>query len=238
MVTIGTSPFSRQAMLDALEEFTKLYAQRPIKDNAGGMKSPHMFLTWYAAKTLNPTTIIESGVWKGQGTWLLRQACPLAKIYCIDPYAAAMEWADVNATYYTRDFSTQPWNGVDKEKTLLFFDDHQDAMERVKQARKLGFKHLLFEDNYPVGQGDCRSLKQVFEDREMIYNHGLDYLHSVLDVYEELPPVFTHRYTRWHTEWDEIQTPAPLLTKIEHPYQQLFFDEAVSYTWMCYAKLK
>lgn len=43
---------------------------------------------------------------------------------------------------------------------MCFFDDHQNAVERIKSAVNRGFKYLIFEDNYPIGQGDCVTLKQ------------------------------------------------------------------------------
>jgi len=39
-----------------------------------------MFASWFMARQLDPEVIIESGVWRGQGTWLLEQACPRAQI--------------------------------------------------------------------------------------------------------------------------------------------------------------
>ena len=66
-------------MVPLLNEFYQLYLQRPIKDNSGGMKSAHMFNTWFILKALQPAYIIESGVWMGQGTWLLRKHVLKAK---------------------------------------------------------------------------------------------------------------------------------------------------------------
>ena len=54
---------------ELINEFSELYETRPIKDNSGGMKSPHMFPAWFVVKKLKPKVLIESGVWKGQGTW-------------------------------------------------------------------------------------------------------------------------------------------------------------------------
>jgi len=162
VVTIGEVPFPRQAMRDKLEEFSSLYEQRPIKHNAGGMLSPHMFLAWFALSTLKPKAIIESGVWLGQGTWLFEKACPDADLYCIDLNLDRIRYRSRRARYFDRDFSTIDWTGLSKDETVLFFDDHQDAYERLKTAKWFGFKHVIFEDNYPPGQGDCYSLKQAF----------------------------------------------------------------------------
>jgi len=34
-------------------------------------------------------------------------------------------------------------------------------MDRLKQALKVGFQHLIFEDNYDTGTGDHYSLRQM-----------------------------------------------------------------------------
>ena len=84
IVTIGAVPWTREDLLGRLEEFCSLYRNRPIKDNTGGMKSPHMFYAWFALQTLKPKAIIESGVWLGQGSWFFEKACTDAQLYCID----------------------------------------------------------------------------------------------------------------------------------------------------------
>lgn len=238
LVMQETKPyFSHDAMRDQLESFSLLYANRPIRDNTGGMKSPHMFLSWFTLRELQPTVIIESGVWKGQGTWFLEQACPHAQLYCLEPNGKGILYRSSSAIYLKKDFTEyeMTWNSHRKDDVVYFFDDHQNAVQRVRDARRMGCRHLLFEDNYPLGQGDCYSLKQAL----MRDGDDAAYLRDALEIYEELPPVFAVPTTRWGTGWHEHgSTPEPLLTKVEQPYQQLFLDEAQSYTWMCYARLK
>ncbi len=155
-------------MIAKLEAFSELYRRRPIPDNEGGMRSQHMFLTWFALQELQPQAVIESGVWLGQGTWLIESACPNAQIYCIDLNLDQIQYKPKQATYFNQDFATIDWNHLPKEDTVIFFDDHQNAYERVKTAKWFGFKHLMFEDNYPAFQGDCYSLKKVL----MQMGHG------------------------------------------------------------------
>ena len=161
-MTIGEAPWSREDMMEKLEDFSSLYDNRPIKNNSGGMFSPHMFLAWFALQALKPKAIIESGVWLGQGTWFFEKACPDAQLYCIDLNLDNIQYRSSRAEYFDRDFSTIDWSHLPKGETVLFFDDHQNAYERVKTAKWFGFKHLIFEDNYPSLQGDCYSLKKAF----------------------------------------------------------------------------
>jgi len=272
-VAIGRAPWKRRDMIEALEAFTRLYRQRPIQDNTGGMFSPHMFAFWFALKTLKPAAVIESGVWLGQGTWFIEQACPSAKLYCIDLNLKRIQYRSERAVYYDRDFTAIDWHHVPLEETILFFDDHQNAFERVKAAHGFGFKQLIFEDNYPPSKGDCYSLKKAFmhtgfqprspkngalrtrlaESFKRLFgmspppqgavaktDQDARYLFRNLETYYEFPPVFKSGRTRWGDVWEDrnYPTPPPLLSRVDIPFQRLFLDEAVYYTWICYAKLR
>lgn len=269
VIEIGQSPWTRESMLGKLEEFSSLYKKKPISNNLYGMKSPHMFYTWFALQELKPKAIIESGVYLGQGTWLMENACPDAKIHSIDIDLQQIQYKSKLATYYDQDFTKIDWTDLPKEDTVLFFDDHQNAYERIKTAKWFGFKHLIFEDNYPSSNGDCYSPKKAFMHsgfnftppsaktfkqriKDLLKGHGQNYEHvspndidakyltQNIEVYYEFPPVFKTEQTRWKDDWSEEKypTPEPLLDSVEKEYQQIFLDEAIHYTWMCYVKLK
>ena len=40
----------RQELTSSLDEFEQIYNNRPIKENGGGMKSPHMFPAWFIVR--------------------------------------------------------------------------------------------------------------------------------------------------------------------------------------------
>lgn len=276
LIEIGTPPWTRSEIQQSIDEFSIIYSERPIKDNQGGMKAPHMFALWFMVRQLSPDLIIESGVWKGQSTWLLEKACPDAKLISIDLNLGNREYISDNAIYLDRDFSEQDWSEV-TNRSLVFFDDHQNAYKRLQQCKWFGFRHVIFEDNYPVLQGDCYSLKKIFANagfepahsQQRIINNsfvskrlrsltgliGLSPIEEVkvepnnmdsrmvrkhLDIYYEFPPVFKTSVTRWGDKWDDslYPTPEPLLQEVTKLSHNAFFDEAVHYTWICYAKLK
>ncbi|MBI2891408.1 MAG: hypothetical protein HYY13_11570 [Nitrospirae bacterium] len=270
--SIGEMPWTRGEMIDSLFEFCDLYSQRPIRDNRGGMRAPHMFLAWFALTRLKPKAIIESGVWRGQGTWLFERACPDAALYCIDPSPELMVYRSTRATYFTTDFSDLDWSSVPRADTVVFVDDHVNNVERLRSARKFGFFHLLFEDNYPpfLGQnslktafmhgGYCepapppatlverlrrKGLRLLGRAREADNirvpgnTHDADELRRDLEVYCELPPVFKSARTRWGEPWDDrYPTPEPLLGAVSDERLRVFQEEADTYTWLCYARLK
>jgi len=249
-------------MRDSFDEFMVLYEQRPLRDNQGGMGIPHMFLSWFALKKLQPKMIVESGVWLGQGTWFFEQVCPNATLFCIEPEYDRIHYKSPKATYYQKDFSEIYWGNLPKEDTLLFFDDHQNSLRRIKMAHEYGFRHLMFEDNYPAQKGDCYSPKKIFanagyspyphqslSERVVPNSDDADYLREVLEVYHELPPIVQPNITRWGDDWVEnYPTPDPLYTDPPVEYngegkqvvlpQQIHLDEFLEYTWICYVKLK
>uniref|UniRef100_A0A804R8Q0 Uncharacterized protein n=1 Tax=Zea mays TaxID=4577 RepID=A0A804R8Q0_MAIZE len=68
------------------------------------------------------------------------------------------------------DFGSIDWgrllrnHGIsDSEKVLIFFDDHQSELKRLKQALKAGFRHLIFEDNYDTGTCDHYFLRHIYD---------------------------------------------------------------------------
>jgi hypothetical protein len=160
-LSIGRVPWTKAELKRSAIQFESIYEERPIKDNEGGMKSQSLFFVWFLLRKLKPEAVIESGVWKGQGTWFIEKAVPGAKIFSIDPNLNRIDYKSKRATYSTKDFANNDWPYLPKERTLIIFDDHQDAIKRVRVAQRMGFKHILFDDNYPSGVGDTYSLKKA-----------------------------------------------------------------------------
>ena len=49
------------------------------------------------------------------------------------------------------DFSKLDWDGLvgkNRSNALVLMDDHVDQLTRMEQARRLGFGHLVYDDNY------------------------------------------------------------------------------------------
>jgi len=211
---IGTPPWSRWDLHARLEDFASLCERRPLKDNRGGMSAVHPYLFWFVLQYLQPRMVIESGVWRGLGTWFIEQACPDGEIWCIDPNPRFLRYRSTRARYLTEDISRHDWSACPKDSTVVFFDDHVNALERIRLCVDLGFRHLIFEDNYPVGVGDCYSLKQALacaghqpsrgfvdslrrllggsRDKTILANtEDAAYIREHSEVVTEMPPVFS-----------------------------------------------
>lgn len=156
-------PFSldRDRARESVPEFVALYRSRPLAQNPLGMGFNHCFATWFILRTMRPKLVVESGVWRGQSTWLIEQAVPDAEIVAIDPRPESRVYTSPRARYETIDFSRLDWSRADTTSAVVFFDDHQNAYERLKDMHWLGFRHAIFEDNYPCGEGDFYSLRHL-----------------------------------------------------------------------------
>ncbi|OIW09105.1 hypothetical protein TanjilG_16332 [Lupinus angustifolius] len=174
----NTVEWTSKDLLKGLEEFVPIYETRPIKNNLYGMGFDHSFGLWFMARWLKPDMMIESGAFKGHSTWVLRQAMPDTPIISLSPrhpekyLKKGPAYVDGNCTYFAGkdfvDFGSVDWPKVlhkhgiaDLSRVLIFFDDHQNEMKRVEQALNVGFRHLVFEDNYDTGTGDHYSLRQI-----------------------------------------------------------------------------
>jgi hypothetical protein len=143
-------PWQQEDLREAIEEFSDLYGERPILDNRGGMGAPGAFALWFAVRWIKPKLVVESGVWKGQTTWLIEQAAPSARLLCIDPILSRLKYRSRTAEYATTDFSQLGLSTADTQEGLVLFDDHQNQLDRLLQAADMGFPHAVFDDNYPT----------------------------------------------------------------------------------------
>jgi len=184
-----------------LEEFREIYKERPIKNNDGGMKSPHMFYCWLTAKLLSPELIVDSGTFKGASAWLFKTACPKAKILSFDLVPKYRTLTTKGVEYYDYDFSRHNWINL-PSNSLIFFDDHQNAYTRLQQCKWFGFQNIIFEDNYPVKQGDCYSIKKIKSGKGFLQefkkksfkNNYQKIIHKIASKLTNLPPQ-TEQYT-------------------------------------------
>ena len=148
--------------LKYLEDFVQIYQDSPIENNAGGMSFNHSYFTYFILKEVSPKLVIESGVWKGHSTYLIEKALPDCEIICLDINFDKLIYKSKKAKYIETDFKDIDWSSINNvDKSICFFDDHQNSLERLKEMKWWGFKKGIFEDNFPVGEGDSYSLKQI-----------------------------------------------------------------------------
>ena len=114
------------------------------------------------------------------------------------------------------------------------------------------FRHILIEDNYRPGMGDCYSIKAAqmgggfrADHKEFISvpRNLFDWerLSVFLEHLEEVPPITQPELTRWGVPWtaDRFPTRAPLFRASEHgQVPNEFLVDAERFTWMCFCRLR
>lgn len=241
--------FDSNEIKKTYDEFKIIYKNRPIKKNDGGMKIPQAFGLWYFLKKLKPKLVLESGVWKGQSTWLIENACTDCEIFSIDINLSRLEYKSQRAKYFDIDFQYIDFTAFNLEDAICFFDDHQNALTRLQQMHWKGFKKAIFDDNYPVKQGDCYSIKKILsgcgfssdnntcsETVTPNFTHKRELLNNVKSYYE-FPPLFKEKNTRWGDLWDDINYPTQKAI-LDCEYEDEFRGESKDYNWICYVELK
>tara|TARA_B100000795_G_C22740890_1_gene415299 strand:- start:310 stop:1086 length:777 start_codon:yes stop_codon:yes gene_type:complete len=182
-------------ILPDIKKFLNIYKNRPIKNNHNGMKINHMFALYYLLKKIKPKYIIESGVLKGQGTWLIKKTLPESTIFSIDIDLNQRKYISKKVKYLNDDFKYFN-EKITPNKTLAFFDDHTDHLERIKQCKFLNIKNIIFEDNYSLGEGDFNSLKLILNQKNFIHKiHFKSHLKTlIIFVIEILKKIFIQNY--------------------------------------------
>jgi hypothetical protein len=137
--------------LDAIvADFFRVFDQRPIPRNAGGSGFENLFWLYVTGRLLEPDLVVEGGVWRGQTSWVLRQACPLAEFHAFDVDLSNRRYSDASIQYHEEDWSSHDFGDLAGRKTLAFFDDHVSQGRRIEEARERGLRTLIFDDNLPV----------------------------------------------------------------------------------------
>lgn len=134
-------------VLEQVRTFWSLIPTAPVRQRRGGSGFNGALQLYVAMRALRPDFVIESGVFRGLTTWVIRQACPGAAIFCHDPDLSGLQYRDARARYSSADWSSADWSAVDPSRTVAFFDDHVAQGRRVVEAHARGLTRLLFDDD-------------------------------------------------------------------------------------------
>ena len=157
--------FNNIQLKKQFKSFLKIYNTRPIKDNSSGMRIDHCFAVYCLLKKIKPKNVIESGIWRGQTTWLIKKTLKNANIFSIDIDLSNRKIIYEDVKYLDRDISKFNWKKLDKNKTLIIFDDHVCFSKRINFLLKNNFKHIIFDDNLPNGFSPYYTPKIIFEKK-------------------------------------------------------------------------
>jgi hypothetical protein len=153
-----------------VREFWDLIPACPVRQKHGGNGFNGALQLFVLARALEPEVIVESGVFRGLTTWVLRRARPEARIFSFDP-VLDLHYRDGAARYSTGDWSAASFEGVDLSRALAFFDDHVSQARRIVEAQERGIRHVALDDDaeahriHAHGGPAHPTLAMVLEDR-------------------------------------------------------------------------
>lgn len=154
------------------DEFMSIHARRPLADNIQGIDPRSSAWLFLAARILDPLLVVESGVWRGHSSWLLRQACPKAEMHSFDLNLGGLRHRERDIAYHENDWSLHRFGKVVAQRSLVFFDDHVSQARRVSESFARGFRFLVFDDNVPAGKA-ARAGWPPFPTIHMMFDAGL-----------------------------------------------------------------
>jgi hypothetical protein len=228
--------------IDDLDFFINNIYEKSYSNNNGGMASPDMFTLFFTLKKINPKVVIESGVWNGLSTKLIRKTLgPDVIIICLDPREIPPEgYRDKNANtiYYTGkkfvDFGSLNLQKFDSNNIFAFFDCHQDAPVRLLQSKQKNIKHLFFNDNYPVNLGSHFTFQHLFNNDNRynkIKNELKNKIIGLIDIYHIFPNIFP-------TVISNVQCNGFFDSDNGELKYSMFRNDINKYRWNTYIKIK
>ena len=141
---------SLEQLVSQVSAYHEIYLNAPITMNNYGLHFSTGLFLFLIARRINPDLIVESGVYKGLSTYLLSAACPNAILHAFDPNLNELAFRSANATYHPMDWMDYDIRCDPPGSGLVFFDDHQCQARRVIEAHGRGFRHLVFDDGWPI----------------------------------------------------------------------------------------
>jgi hypothetical protein len=157
--------------VEAIAAFSRELSHCPVKQQAGGGGHNVALLLWTVIQCIQPEEIIESGVFKGFTTWVMRKAAPSARIRSFDISFAELKWRDGKTEYHEMDWTKViPRMHGKRVRRAAFFDDHQSQWRRIRESMERGIEFVVFDDSYPTGcvhadaNAACPTVDMLFDE--------------------------------------------------------------------------
>ena len=169
----------------AIRAFLNDFSERPVRDGTPGSSGFHnLFWLFMISRSVLPEVVVESGVFKGQSTWMLRKANPQAEIHAFDLSFRPLVYSDPRISYHQCDWLHEPIDATGR-RGLIYFDCHVDQASRVEEAYTKGFRILLFDDSppshklYGYGKPGLPTINMVM-DSELRDGENLEWMYQGL----------------------------------------------------------
>lgn len=215
-----------------------------------------LFWIYYTLKKYNPSVVIENNGIIGDGlSWLVSKVCPISRIIslCNDVNNEPYINMNLKNTYIQTNFIDINWSQklglIDCTTTLVISPKLEDHHAIASHAYNHKIPYIIFTNNYPTTQGSFLTIKKILSHNYHISRNNSvvdfhyipnSYKTHILNMYEyfEFPPVYKDRQvTRWNDYFSEHGCKDPIFEK-EDDYLSSFIEYQLSYTFICFLKLK
>lgn len=133
-----------------IQDFFSYISSNPAVGKPGSTGLGSLFWLFLIARSLNPSIIIESGVFIGSSLHCFRLACQTAQLYGFDVNLKKLLFQDETIQLHEKDWS-EVNIATKSDNDLCYFDDHINNGLRIRQAFERGFKNLIFDDVPYIG---------------------------------------------------------------------------------------
>lgn len=139
----------------------------------GGIPEKDFLLIWCLHKFYKTKKYIESGVFIGSSLFASLSSLKNAEIIGIDPNLKNLKLTNDLISKCklidNKDFSEIDFDDVSKLRSIVFFDDHINAADRIIESHEKGFKLLIFDDASGL-EGISERLYPAFPTIPLIMN--------------------------------------------------------------------
>ena len=135
---------------DELLDYIKTIPE-PLRVQLGSTHDLGLLPLFLVAKTLDPKTIIESGVFVGSSLRMFEMTTNATDIIGFD-----VDFRNLKTEFSKAELIESDWfirkDFPNPGEALAFFDDHIDCAKRILQCRERGIRWVMFDDSPDVGQ--------------------------------------------------------------------------------------
>lgn len=212
-------------------------------NNHVGMGAPDMFSFWFILNKYRPSVVIESGVWNGISTKLIRKTLPNSTIICLDPRnIPSTGYTDDNkkTIYYIGkkfiDFKNLDLSHYNNNDILCFFDDHINCYSRLIQYKDKKINKIFFNDNYPVKSGSHYTIEHLIHNDNRFYNLDTKHKNQILnliDIYHIFPNIYPGLIK---TDEGDFKCDS-YYTNVNNKYP-IYLNERLKYMWNTFVTFK
>jgi hypothetical protein len=133
-----------------VRDFYAAYLSSPFRETSGGSRFNKLLWLILLAKALRPTLVIDSGTYRGASAWAFSLGAPPAAILSFDIDLSRLHLRQPNCEYFGHDWSKHDLSSHDLSRSLCYFDDLVDQVQRLLEAKARGIRFAIFNDDLPV----------------------------------------------------------------------------------------